>query len=525
MKRCPECSRDYYDDTLLYCLEDGNALVQGSVPAPDEQKTVLMPANGSVAESRTAIFRAEGVTNAAKDNSIAVLPFANISADEENEYFCDGLAEELLNALAKIDELKVAARTSAFSFKGKNAEAREVGKSLGVNTVLEGSVRKAGRRIRINVQLVNAADGYQLWSERYDREMQDIFDVQDEITLAVVDALKVKLFGNEKAAILDHYTENTEAWQFYLKGRYHGNKFTLDGFHKALEHFNQAIALDPNFALAYAGMADAYYHAASVHLPPGDAFRALKTAAAKALELDDSLAEAHTFLALFTANYDRQLLAAEAGFKRGVELAPNNVVTRQNHGIYLMFMGRSDEAIAEILRAQNLDPLSPVISFILGWAYHYAHQPEKTLAEARRSLEIEPNFWLTHWVMALGHEQKGQYAEALTAVKTAQSLNDSSWIQPLLARIQAKLGNKDEAQKILNELTEKAKRQWVAPCLTATAYLSLGRREQAFAWLNKAFDEYDEWLQCIIADPAFAELRSEPRFQHLVGRMGFPVVH
>ena len=473
-------------------------------------------------EAQTQILPAATTAETGIGNSIAVLPFANMSADEDNEYFCDGLAEELLNALSKIEDLKVAARTSAFSFKGRNAHASEIGEKLGVKNVLEGSVRRSGDKLRISVQLINAANGFQLWSERYDREMKDIFDVQDEIALAVVDVLKLKLFGDERAIVLEHYTHNTEAYQLYLKGRYQANKFTREGFDKAIDYFNQALAQDPNFALVYVGMADAYYHAATFHLSPREAFLLLKDAATKALELDASLAEAHTLLALFTANYDRELFDAEAGFKRGVELGQNNSVTHQYYGLFLAFTKRFDEGIKELQRAQNLDPLSLVVSFLLGWAYYFARQPEKLMEESRKSLEIEPNFWVTHWNLALGYEQTGQYKEALVSLETARSLEDSPWISAVKARICARQKRPDEARKILDELTAKSNQKWVAPYMVATAYLSLDERGKAFEWLEKAFDECDEWIQCLTVDPALDALRSEPRFQTLVRRMGFP---
>jgi TolB-like protein/predicted ATPase/Flp pilus assembly protein TadD len=454
--------------------------------------------------------------------SIAVLPFVNISNDSENEYFCDGLAEELIGALSKIEALRVAARTSAFSFKGKETDIREIGQRLNVAAVLEGSVRKAGNRIRISVQLVNVADGYHLWSERYDREMKDIFDVQDEITLTVVDALKMKLLGQEKAAVLKRHTENAEAYQLYLKGRYHANRFTLEGFNRAIEYLNQAIEQDPHYALAYAGIADAYYHAATVHLPPGEAFLEVKAAAAKALELDDTLPEAHTSMALVAAHYDRKLLEAEAGFRRGLELAPNNVLTHQWFGLHLTVVGRFDEAIAELKRAQALDPLSLIIGFLLGWTYYFARQPEKVKEEARKALELEENFWLAHWMLAVGYEQTGQYREALAELEKAEALDDSSWIPAVFARVYGRLGRSDEAQKILDQLTEKSKQQWVTPYLVATAYVSLDQRDQAFEWLHKAFEDYDEWIGCLKIDPALDPLRADPRFLDLLRRGGLP---
>ena len=326
MKRCPECRRDYYDDTLLYCLDDGNALLEGPASA-DEPATAILSEPGALGggfpsgEPRTKVFQHSAKSQTENSNSIAVLAFVNMSADVENEYFCDGLAEELLNALAKIEGLKVAARTSAFSFKGKNANVSEIGKALNVNTVLEGSVRKSGNRLRITAQLVNAADGYHLWSERYDREMKDIFDVQDEITLAVVDALKVKLLG--EVAQSEPPTKDTAAYELYLKGRSLLYQRGLS-IAKAIDCFKQAVALDAEYAQAWAGLADGYttfgysgYKRATEVMP-----LALE-AARKSLELDPDLAEGHSAFACATMLYDLDYDLAEREFLRALELQPD----------------------------------------------------------------------------------------------------------------------------------------------------------------------------------------------------------
>jgi TolB-like protein/Tfp pilus assembly protein PilF len=513
MKRCPQCNRVEGDEALKFCRVDGAALVD-TAPLDPESATIALPGSQPIEEVTTGRL--------SETPSIAVLPFANMSADPDNEYFCDGLAEELLNALSKIESLRVAARTSAFSFKGKETDIRQIGQKLNVSAVLEGSVRKAGNRLRITAQLVNVADGYHLWSERYDRELQDIFDVQDEITLMVVDALKMKLLGEEKAVVLKRYTDNTEAYQLYLKGRYHANRFTQEAFKRAIEYLKQAIEKDPHYALAYAGIADAYYHAATVHLRPSEAFGEVKAAAAKALELDDALADAHTLFAIFVFHYDRKPLPAELGFKRGTELAPNSAFTHEQYGLYLAIMGRFAEAIAELRRAQELDPLSLITCVMLSWTYYFAREPEKAKEEANKALEIDHSFWMAHWTMALSYEQTSQYADALAALEKAKALDDSSWIPAVFARVFARVGKEDEAQKILDELTEKSKQQWVSPYLTATAYVNLDQRDQAFEWLYKALEEHDEWLCCLKVDPALDLLRADPRFEDLLSRVGLP---
>jgi TolB-like protein/Tfp pilus assembly protein PilF len=511
MKRCPHCNRVETDEALKFCRVDGTLLRAAD---ESESATKALPISHSSEEVTTGQLR--------NTPSIAVLPFANMSADPENEYFCDGLAEELINALSKIAALRVAARTSAFSFKGKEIDIREIGHKLNVSTVLEGSVRKAGNRLRITAQMINVSDGYHLWSERYDRELKDIFDVQDEISLAIVDALKMKLLGEEKAAVLKRYTENPEAYQLYLKGRYHANRFTREGFERAIDYLNKAIEVDPNYALAHVGIAHAYFHAATVHMPPAEAFLKVKEAAARALELDDALPDAHTLFAMILSHYDRTPLEAESEFRRGTELGPNNAFTHQQYGFHLTLMGRFEESLAELRRAQELDPLSPITPFLQGWTFYFARRPQQAKEEALKSLEIDENFWLAHWTMALAYEQTGQFSEALAELERAKLLDDSSWIPAVLARVYGRLGRKDEAQKILDELKEESKQRWVSPYLVATALLSLDRRDEAFEWLHKAIEDHDEWTGSMNIDPALDQIRSDSRLDDLVRRVGLP---
>ncbi|MDI1242275.1 MAG: hypothetical protein PSX80_10180, partial [bacterium] len=353
MKRCPDCRRDYYDDTLSFCLEDGTPLA--FISADGEPETAIHSPASLDQDTFTLSMASDPAL--VSGNSIAVLPFMNISADADNEYFCDGLAEELLNALAKIDKLKVAARTSAFSFKGKNIHISEIGRLLGVNTVLEGSVRKAGDRIRITAQLINARDGYHLWSETYDREMKDIFDVQDEITLALVEALKVKLLGHQQLAVLKHHTASPEAYELYLRGISYFTKFTPEFFQKAIDSFEKAIAIDPQYAAAYASLAESYsemsfFGFSSQWIPKA------KQAARKAVEIDDRLGNAHTALGVTMMYYDLDFAGAEAEFKRAIALDSGSAHIHMWYGWFLGLTRRFSEAIEQMKRAQRLDPLS-----------------------------------------------------------------------------------------------------------------------------------------------------------------------
>jgi TolB-like protein/Tfp pilus assembly protein PilF/predicted ATPase/class 3 adenylate cyclase len=454
--------------------------------------------------------------------SIAVLPFANISADEENEYFCDGLAEELLNALAKIDELKVAARASAFSFKGKNAEAREIGKTLNVNTVLEGSVRKAGNRIRINVRLVNASEGYQLWSERYDREMKDIFDVQDEITVTVVEALKVKLLGEEQAAVLKRHTRSPEAHESYLRGLFYFNRWTPDDFQKASESFSRAIAIDPRYASAYAGLADAYTEMAFFSFA-GEWMPKAREAAGKALELDDTLGEAHNSLAIIKMYFDWDYAGAEAEFKRAIALNPGSALIHMWYGWHLGLMGRFDESFKELRRAQEFDPLSSAINSSIGIIFHWSRQPERAIEQFRKALELSPNYSVASNFLAEAYEQRGDFVSAIAIIEKARQAASDPFTLSTAGYVYAKSGNHRKALEILNEFELRSNQEYVPALNFAQICAGLGNHEQALAWLEKARDERAVWMPFLKVDLKFDSLRSDPRFAGILRRIGFPV--
>ena len=456
--------------------------------------------------------------------SIAVLPFANLSADAENEYFCEGLAEELLNALAKIDKLRVAARTSAFSFKGQNRNISEIAKTLNVSTVLEGSVRKSGNRVRITTQLINAADGYHLWSERYDREMKDIFDVQDEITVAVVEALKVKLLSREKSVILKRHTSDPDAYESYLRGLSHFNTFTPEGFQKAIESFNRAITIDPHYASAYAGLADAYtemsffsFSAHSEWMPKAE------DAARKALELDDSLGEAHNSLAIIEMYLDWNYAGAEREFKRAIALNPGSALIQNWYGWYLALMGRFDESLNELQRARDLDPLSPTINSGVGIVFHWSRQPERAIEEFRKVLELNPSYSLATSFLAEAYVQKGDFALAIATVERLQQSLQDPLTLPIMGYVLAKSGEHQKARDILKELEKQAKREYVPSLNFAQIYAGLGDNEQALVWLNKACDERSVWMTFLKVDPKFDPLRTDTRFQDLLRRVGLPL--
>jgi len=512
MKRCPQCNRVESEEALKFCRVDGAPLV-----AESESATISLPGSLPSEEINT--------TGRLTDTpSIAVLPFVNMSADPENEYFCDGLAEELLNALAKIDDLKVAARTSAFSFKGRNVEVGEIGRVLNVKTILEGSVRKAGNRMRTTVQLINASDGYHLWSERYDREIQDIFDVQDEITLAVVAALKLKLLGEEKAEVLKRYTHNAEAYQLYLRGRYYWNQRTGSGLQRAIDSFRGAINIDANYGLAYAGMADAY-NLLPGHggLAPKDCFPKARQAALKALEIDDTLAEAHASLGFCNYRFYLDWNGAKTNFEQAIKLNGNYSTAHHWYSEFLTMIGLFEEALLHAERALHLDPLSLPINTDLGQTFFFARQYERAIDQINKTMELDPVFTRAHIFLGAAYEQRKEYQQAIEEFKTAVTSSGRSTLSlAALGHAYASAGNTTEAQKILEELMELSRYRYVSPSDVAIVFIGLQRIEQALEWLEKAYDNRSVWLVWLKVDPRVDRLRrTSPQFRDLLIRIGF----
>ncbi|MFQ5799358.1 MAG: tetratricopeptide repeat protein, partial [Bacteroidota bacterium] len=457
-----------------------------------------------------------------EDKSIAVLPFADMSPAKDQEYFCDGMADELINALAKLGGLHVAARTSAFQFKGKNVDVRTIGEKLNVSTVLEGSVRKAGNTLRITAQLINVADGYHLWSETYERQLEDVFAVQEEISRSIVNALKVKLVGGEDAPIVKRYTDDVEAYNLYLKGRYYWNKRTEEGLKKGLEYFQQAIERDPTYALAYAGMADSYIVLVDwSFLPPHEAHPKAKAAARKALEIENTLAEAHNSLAYVNYIYDWDWLEAEAEYKRALELNPDYATAHQWYAEYLTAMERFDEAIAEIKRAKELDPLSLIINAVHGWVLYYADQYDEAIEQCLKTLEMDPNFYPAQLYILWCYWQQGKQKEAIEQWKDVATLEGASSEQvAALGNAFTKTGMKGAWQWQLDRLKENSKRTYIPSVNFAIAYARLGENDKAFEWLEKAYEERSPTNVWLKIAPDWDSLRSDPRFAALLKKVG-----
>jgi TolB-like protein/Tfp pilus assembly protein PilF len=454
------------------------------------------------------------------EKSIAVLPFDNLSGDPDNAYFTEGVQDEILTRLAKVADLKVIARTSTQKFKSTPENLAEIAKQLGVMNILEGSVQKANDQVRVNVQLINALTYAHLWADTYDRRFTDIFTVESEIAKNVADALQAKLTGSEKSSIAKAPTADPKAYELYLKGRFFWNKRSGADLRKAIEYFNQAIAKDPNYALAYAGLADSYlllpnYGSASTQesVPPARA--ALK----KALELDDSLAEAHASSGLLDT-FECRLERAISDFERAIQLKPNYATAHH----WLMFgrlsLGHLDQAIEEGKRALKLDPLSPSINADFAWTYFCARRFDKAERQARKTLEIDPQFFLAHYYLGQVLQFKGHLGEAIAEFQKAFDLNGDPDSLGMLGQGYARNGQKDEAQKVLLRLNEEAKSRYVAPYATALVYLGLGEKERALDELERAYQRGDtNYLFVVGVDPMLDDLRGHPRFDALAQKI------
>ena len=475
-------------------------------------------------ERESGRVAAPNVAAAPRIPSLAVLPFTNMSADKDNEYFCDGLSEELINSLSHIHELRVAARTSAFSFKGKDLDIREIGKLLNVQAILEGSVRKAGERLRITAQLVSVADGYHLWSEKYDRAMDDIFAVQDEISLEIVDKLKVKLLKGEKTKVLRRHTENKDAYNLFLKGRYFWNRRNEGDLKRAIECYHEAIEKDPKYSLPYLGIADHFIMMGLwSYLPPETARLRAKEALDRALEIDDQLGEAYTSLGYYQFLFDWDWPAAEKNLKRGIALSPHNVWAHAWYGCSLNAMSRFEEAYTELKVALEMEPLSPIINAVAGIQVSFTHIDEGK-KQMQKAIEMEPNLALAHlWLGWIYMFPKVVDEKALEQLQSAVNLGLTlalGWLGCAYAR----LGKKEEAIKILGQLDELSEETYISPLQRAAVYSGLEMYDQAFEHLEKACSQKEPFLALSVysvkAHSFFPqEFRLDKRYKALMRKM------
>ncbi|MCC6329453.1 MAG: tetratricopeptide repeat protein [Acidobacteria bacterium] len=616
MKRCPQCARDYNDDSLSFCLDDGSELlfgpasgrsepgtiatgflsgdepataIQSEPPAlaggqfTGESKTailseppaiaggligmtdesqlntaILQPpatAGGSDSKERQSLspnraaeprgkvgsrrmqlavaviavlilvggffgFRYFTSSNSGSINSIAVLPFENRSGNADTEYLSDGLAESLIYRLSQLPDLKVSPTSSVFRYKGKEADPQVVAKELGVDSVMTGRITGRGDEFTISVNLVDTRNGKSLWGEQYERKQSELLTTQREIATEIANKLQLKLSGEERG-LTKQYTTSNEAYQLYMKGRYQWNQRTGNSLKQAADFFNQAVEKDPDFALAYSGLAESYtlFGVYSVAAPL-DAMPKAKAAALRAIELDDSLAETHVALGIYYSNFAWNQPAAEKEFRRAIELNPNYATAHQQFGVEcLTAMSRFDEAVTEGKRAEELDPLSPIIGADLGHILTRARRFDESVAQLDRVLALDPNFWVTYWYLGMAYQGKGQYAEAVSAYRKGMALNRSEWLKALLINSLVKTGERQEAVKLLNELQAESESRYVSGSALAIAYGSLGEKDKAFAYLNKDVDERASRPAVFSVNPVWDDLREDPRFAEVLRRV------
>ena len=455
-------------------------------------------------------------------SSIVVLPFANLSPEPEQEYFCDGMAEEIINALSHIEELQIVARTTAFSFKGQAMDVREIGRRLGVKTVLEGSVRRSGNRLRITTQLIDVASGYHLWSERFDRELEDVFAIQDEISLAVVEHLKVQLGIGGRARLMKRYTDDPVAYGLYLKGRYFWNRRHEGGMQQAIACFEKAIEKDPLYAPAHVGVADSYGQMAVWSLMrPRDAFEKGKLALSKGIQIDDTLAEAYVCNGWIKMFYDWDYSAAETNLVHALELSPNSAHGHRWYAILLQGLGREQECYREITRSLEIDPVLLMTNAVFGLALYRFHDYERSEAQLKRTLELESDFAPTYLFLGFTYAASRIWDEAIGALTTYNRMTLNSPIGVgHLGLVYGLAGREDEALATLNQLNDLSRQRYVSPFYVALVHAGLGQHDRAFEHMDRAVKEREPWMTALGGIPFLDCLRSDPRFEELLRKVG-----
>jgi len=460
-------------------------------------------------------------------DSLAVLPFENATRDPEHEYLSDGIASSLINTLATVPKLRVIAQSTVFRYKGRPIDPQAVGRELNVRSVLTGRIMQSGGSLRIGTELVDVPTGSQLWGAQYDRKPGDIFAIQDEISNEISEKLRLKLTRAEKKRLTKRQTDDAEAYRLYLKGRHHWNRWTEDGFYKAIEYFQQAVEKDPAYALAYTGIADSYVLLGwNSYLPPKDAFPKARVAAMAALRLDPELGEAHSPQAAVLWLYDWQWPEAQMEFKRSLALNPAHPTASHWYAECLMTMGRHSEAIARMKSSQDLDPLSLIISVAIGWAFYMAGQYEAAIEQLHRTVEMDPNYPVTYWILGLTLRKIGRHELAIAEGEKGVKLSGgSALMRAALAQTLATTDRRKDALQILDDLTTLSKEKYVSPYFFAGIHVGLGEDDRAIEYLEKSYEEHSHWLIYLHIDPSMDRMRSNPRFQDLLRRIGLPLPH
>jgi TolB-like protein len=568
VKRCPECRRDYTDETLNFCLDDGAPLVDGpaSIEEPATAVFGVPPSGSSSSESQTRpqIHRTAeaepqespgdpskrqslsahrvakplgalvvGIlilfgglfaywylsANNKQIESIAVMPFVNDSGNPDVEYLSDGMTETLISSLSQIPQLSVTARSSAFRYKGRETDARKIGSELHVQAIVTGKVVQRASDVSLYVELVDTATDKVIWSETYDRPMTNLVALQLEIARDVSTKLQSKLSGADQQRLAKNYTENAEAYRLYLRGRFHVNRRTVSDFRKAIEYFEQAITLEPNYALAYSGLADAFA-LLSIYDggPPHEIMPRAKEAALKALSLDNDLAEAHASLGQILHNYDYDFRGAERAFTRALELNPNYAPAHQWYGELLPSMGKSEEAIAQLRRAMEIDPLSLIINRMLGVVLFHARNYEASIEQLNKAVDLDPNFPGPHSDLSRVYQVTSRHAESVEEFAKWRELNGDTQTATVVRESFAKGGWRG----YLQAMTAKARLPQGNLYLVATFHIALGERDRAISELYNAYDRRENDLYWLKTDPLFDPLRDDPRFKELVTKVGYP---
>ena len=577
MKRCPQCHRIETDDTLAFCRADGAALISESSSVSGEAGTIKLVSGSVSSETKTnlrpnqadsAITRATAATTVLPTTttaattrelsksrrlgfvfatmglaviviaaaayfyisrnrqttieSIAVLPFENRSNDTDADYLSDGIAESIINSLTRLPNLKVIPASTALRYKSKASDPQKAGEELRVNAVLSGRMIQRGDNVTINVELDDVRYGKQLWGEQYNRKLSDLLAVQNEIANEISQRLRTELSGEERQKLTKGSTTNPEAYQLYLKGRFYFFKSTVDGLTKAVECFNQAIDRDPSYAQAYAGLADTYNWLALVKVPPREAIPRMKAAAQKALQIDESLADAHTSLAITLYEFDYDWPAAEREFKRAIELNPDYAPAHYEYGWFLASRRRYQESIDKFNQAMQLEPLNVKIIVDNSVPYTLLKQFDRGLEFTRKGEELEPNSYYCYVTEGWIYTRKGDYQTAIAKSQKALQLENTPWTQGWLGCAYALAGDRPNAQKILDKLSEDSKQRYVSPYFSAEIYAALKDKEKTIEYLQKAYADKSTWLTFLGVDDVFDFVRSEPRFQEIARGVGVP---
>ncbi len=456
--------------------------------------------------------------------SLVVLPLENLSNDPEQEYFADGMTDQLITNLAQISALKVISRTSAMRYKGTKKSLPEIARELHVDAVVEGAVMWVGGRVRISAQLIEAPTDYHLWAASYERDLRDVLSMQEEVTRAIASEIRVNLSAQEQARLASTRPIDPEAYRLYLKGRYYWNKRSLEGFQKAIEYFQQATAKDPAYALAYVGLADTYtYFSFFDVVPPREAMPKAKAAAARALEIDNRLGEAHVSLGYVSYMYDWDWPAAGKHFEQALTLNPAYSRAHTFYPFYLSSLGRSEEALAVAKRSLDLDPASPAVNHSLAVQFYFARQFDQAIEQAHKTLELDPNFAISYELLGEVYVSRGMYREGLSELEKYSALSRGRAMSlALLGYAHARLGERSQALRMLEQLEATSKERYTPAFSFAVVYAGLGEKDQAFAWLEKAYGEHTSRLGYLKVEPLWDPLRPDPRFADLVRRIGLP---